>query len=397
MLTTLDRYTADHRRLLDVLAQKAGIVHPVAFITTTHYWPLLKAAVKGPAIPVDGMLVHDWQAANRKAYPGLLLGIRLYTIDGIRFASVQCIADNNANDAAVNFFAVDAKDYRRLYRIAYRLLREGAGAHPAPILPPEQSDNLWENTIGFLGSARLRRLQEYGGRTRRGVLLSGPPGNGKTMACRWIWEECRRRNWEYRVVTPNTYREARRCRDSESGVRALFTVQRRGVIFFDDMDLALRDRERAEETEDQAVFLTALDGISVREGVVYVFTTNCPLERIDRAFKRPGRIDLALQFGPPAGELRRRLIERWHADMLADLDMEKAVAQTAGFSFAEIEELRNLMIMHYAETGDWSWSWALEQFSENREDLKERIRRSLGFAMPARHESYCAEENYNME
>jgi len=37
--------------------------------------------------------------------------------------------------------------------------------------------------------------------------------------------------------------------------------------------------------------VTALDGISVNEGVVFVFTTNCALDLIDRAFKRPGRLE----------------------------------------------------------------------------------------------------------
>ena len=62
------------------------------------------------------------------------------------------------------------------------------------------------------------------------------------------------------------------------------------------MDVALRDRDTVKETDDQAVFLAALDGIEVNEGVVYVFTTNCPLDLIDPAFKRPGRIDLVLHF-----------------------------------------------------------------------------------------------------
>ena len=68
----------------------------------------------------------------------------------------------------------------------------------------------------------------------------------------------------------------------------LFSVNRRGIIFFDDMDVALRDRNTVRETDDQAVFLSALDGIEVNEGVVYVFTTNCSLDLIDPAFKRPG-------------------------------------------------------------------------------------------------------------
>ncbi len=162
-------------------------------------------------------------------------------------------------------------------------------------MPNEQLDLLWKNTIGYLEGTNLERIKAYGGRAKRGVLLTGSPGNGKTMACRWIWEACRQRRWEYRLVTPDNYRSAR----SNDGIEDLFSVERRGIIFFDDMDLALRDREKVAETEDQAVFLRAMDGIQVNEGVVFVFTTNCSLDLIDRAFKRPGRLDLVLHFKAP--------------------------------------------------------------------------------------------------
>src|ERR671932_308473 len=105
------------------------------------------------------------------------------------------------------------------------------------------------------------------------------------------------------------------------------------------MDLALRDRETVHEIEDQAVFLSAMDGITVNEGVVFVFTTNCGLELIDRAFKRPGRLDVVVHFKAPDAALRRRLIDRWHPDIRSHLDVEAAVASTDGYSFAEIEEL----------------------------------------------------------
>src|SRR5207248_2657309 len=77
----------------------------------------------------------------------------------------------------------------------------------------------------------------------------------------------------------------------QSGGGRPSALQRRDArhSFFDDMDIALRDRETVQETEDQAVFLSALDGLKVHEGVVFVFTTNCALELIDPAFKRPGR------------------------------------------------------------------------------------------------------------
>src|SRR4029079_14640250 len=147
---------------------------------------------------------------------------------------------------------------------------------------------------------------------------------GKPRACRWIWEECRRRRWEWRLVTPDAYRQAR----ATESIEHLFRVERRGVIFFDDMDLALRDRDTVNETEDQAVFLSALDGIAVNEGVVFVFTTNCALELIDPAFKRPGLIDLVLHFDAPQADQRKELVERWHPDIVAALDMVKVVSST---------------------------------------------------------------------
>jgi SpoVK/Ycf46/Vps4 family AAA+-type ATPase len=242
-------------------------------------------------------------------------------------------------------------------------------------LPPEQSDLLWKNTIGYLDRTNLGRIKSYGGRARRGVLLTGAPGNGKTMACRWIWEECRRRRWDWRLVTPDAYRQAR----ANECIEQLFSVERRGVIFFDDMDLALRDRDKVHETEDQAVFLSALDGITVNEGVVFVFTTNCSLELIDPAFKRPGRLDLLLHFKAPDAELRRRLIDRWHDDIRHGIDLDEAIASTEGYSFAEIEELKNLLIMHYMDSSTWNWQWALDQFEVNRRELSQRQNRRVGF------------------
>ena len=244
-----------------------------------------------------------------------------------------------------------------------------------PVLPREQLDQLWKNTIGYLEGSNLERIKSYGGRAKRGVLLTGSPGNGKTMACRWIWEACRQRRWEYRLVTPDNYRSAR----SRDCIEDLFSVERRGIIFFDDMDLALRDRDKVAETEDQAVFLSSMDGIQVHEGVVFVFTTNCSLDLIDRAFKRPGRLDLVLHFKAPDAPLRRQLIERWHEDIRTNLDIDNAVASTDGYSFAEIEELKNLLVMHFMDVSQWSWSWALKQFDINRSELSARPGRQVGF------------------
>jgi hypothetical protein len=278
-----------------------------------------------------------------------------------------------------DFFLVSRADYLRLFRAALRLRRSSAAPGLPPVLPDDQLDTLRRNTIGFLRRDNLARIRQLGGRPRRGVLLSGPPGNGKTSACRWLWEECHRLRLEYEIVTPDRYRAARQACDPVAAVKELFEVSKRGIVFFDDMDIALRDRALSPEKDDQAVFLGAMDGIEIHEGVVYVFTTNCPIDLIDPAFKRPGRIDLVLQLDPPTVELRRRLIDCWHPEVLGGIDPARAVADTAGWSFAEIEEIKNLLILRHVDTGDWDWGRAVADWQTNRHDLADERGRAVGF------------------
>lgn len=54
---------------------------------------------------------------------------------------------------------------------------------------------------------------------------------------------------------------------------------------------------------------------------------------------------------------------------------------TAGMSFAEIEELKNQLILGQLERGEWDWHWALEQFERNRSDLAAESKRRVGFGI----------------
>ena len=375
----LAQATADHRELVEAAAQAAGITDPVAVELDEFENIILQHTVRGPLVPLQGVMVRDWDRAHPRLRAGIQFGIRLYRLDDIRLARTVAEYDGNQFSSQFNFFLVSRADYLPLFRKAVRLRRTGAPATQPPILPDAILATLRRNTIGYLGRDNLKRIRELGGRPRRGLLLSGPPGNGKTSACRWLWEECHRLKFEYRVVSPDMYRAARRSCNPVEAVKELFSVSRSGIVFFDDMDVALRDRALAPDSDDQAVFLGAMDGIEVKEGVVYVFTTNCPVELIDPAFKRPGRIDLVLQFDVPTADLRRRLLDRWHADIRAGIDVGRAVAATDGWSFAEIEEMKNLLILLYLDTGTWDWDAARDQWEANRHDLDADRRRPVGF------------------
>jgi cell division protease FtsH len=377
-MTLLASYAADHRFLVEAAAKAAGITDPVAFVPSIYESYLLKSAIRGPLVPLDGVLLRNWMTGGRHYFPGTQFGIRLYTAAGIPFA--RCVSAVNADyvDGSYDFFIVGRSDYIKLFRIAVRSSRERTSGDRPPVMHADQLETLRQNTIGYLDPQNLRRIEELGGRPKRGLLLIGSPGNGKTSACRWLWNECLRLGFEYRMVSPDAYQAARKSCNPVQAVKDLFAVHRRGVVFFDDMDIALRDRTTVKETDDQAVFLSALDGIEVNEGVVYVFTTNCPLDLIDPAFKRPGRIDLVLHFQIPDATLRRALLDRWHPEILKGIHVDDAVNGTEGLSFAEIEEIKNLLMLRYIDTHTWEWDWATTQFRDNRQELAQ-IERQVGF------------------
>lgn len=382
MNSPLSDYATDHKAIVAAAAAAAGFADPVAFSPDEFTYPLLKRSVRGRFVPVDGALVRNWDRTWPQYWPGTNFGVRLYTADGITFARASCAFSQTLSPHGFTVFVVDRKDYQRLFRFALRCKRTREAGGPAPVMPRTQRDTLWQNTVGFLDPKNLKLIREYGGRPKRGLLLTGSPGNGKTSACRWVRNAVEQLGWEAKVVGPDDYQAARRACDPAAAVRELFQVSARGVVFFDDMDVALRDRDTVKETDDQAVFLSALDGIDVNEGVVYVFTTNCPVELIDPAFRRPGRIDLTLSFPKPDAELRRELVARWHQDIQAAVDPDRVVRETHGLSFAEVEELKNLLVLRFVDGGGWDWEWATEQFRANRSGLAaRRADRPVGFTV----------------
>jgi hypothetical protein len=385
MDTPLRQYTADHQSLLSAAAEAAGFTDPVAFRPEGYTSTLLWYAVRGRFVPLANAFTRSWESGSPRTRVGMKFGLRLYDLRGVPFVRVEASEPMNRIDSGYDLFVVDRKHHQTLFRNVLRVRRTKPEV-AVPVMAAEHKTTLWQNTIDFLHPANLKRIKEYGGRAKRGLLLTGPPGNGKTSACRWIQTEAVRRGWSAKCVSPDDYQAARRSCNPAAEVRELFEADGGGVVFFDDLDIALRDRTTVKETDDQAVFLSALDGIRVTDGVVYVFTTNCPVELIDPAFRRPGRIDLTLHFPKPDAGLRTELVNRWHADLRAAVGTDQITDDTAGLSFAEIEELKNLLVLRFIDAGTWDWQWAREQFHANRDGLADRKSdRSFGFIANGKH------------
>lgn len=260
------------------------------------------------------------------------------------------------------FWAVPADQVQPLYRYLRKLRRRHTTNVAPPILADDVKQQLWNNTLGFLQRGQ-EAFAKYQAPLRRGVLLLGPPGNGKSLYCRWLRSEAIRLGLAFRTVALEDYESA-----SVHGRAAqLFHLGSPGIVLFDDFDFGVREPAGNRRSRDLLIFLAGLGGMQTQEGVVYLFTSNAELAEFDPAFCRPGRIDQVISFPKPGADLRRQLIvERWHADIQESLHLEQVVQDTDGLSFAELEELKGQLVIGFLETGRWDWEPVLRQFTAQR-------------------------------
>jgi hypothetical protein len=84
-----------------------------------------------------------------------------------------------------------------------------------------------------------------------------------------------------------------------------------------------------------------------------------------------------LEFRRPDAQLRRQFIaENWRAEILATIDVDQAVAQSEGLSFAELDEVKRLLVLWHLQTHRWDWSRAWGEFRRGRGESQ---RNAIGF------------------
>ena len=375
-----------HQQQLDSLVQRASEIlkapGKAVVLDTFMEHELLKAArLESRTGLASAMPLIGFQAHGRGH--NLIAGLECYRLAmgdlTIRFVKVFDQFSGRIEQPTQDFCVVPAEHYVRFYRFLREKVRRNPGPEElAPIMSEESKNRLWENSVGFLTRGR-DLLKRYNVPQKRGVLLMGDPGNGKTMACRWLRSQCYRQGLVWRYVRAEYYERAR----AEGDVQSVFDLDEPGVILFDDFDLGVRNREDFGPTSHHSTFLGELDGVDAHLGVVYLFTTNARLSDLDPAFLRPGRIDQVVQFPRPDATLRRRMIlEHWHEDIRQALDVEFIVMATDGLSFAELTEVKKLLVLHFLDENKWDWDWAWKVFQADARYSKPS-KPVIGFARPS--------------
>lgn len=147
---------------------------------------------------------------------------------------------------------------------------------------------------------------------RRGVLLDGRPGTGKTMIGKVLAGKI---NATFMVVSAKSIYD-------QHDIRHIFDAARRfapTLIFFEDIDLFGYSRDMGRNSV-LGEMLTQMDGVKDSEGIFIVASTN-DKTALDRALvNRPNRFDTILHFDEPSKADREKILRLYSAKYGCDFD-----------------------------------------------------------------------------
>ncbi|XP_052756410.1 spastin isoform X3 [Galleria mellonella] len=179
----------------------------------------------------------------------------------------------------------------------------------------------------------------------KGLLLFGPPGNGKTLLARCVAAECSATFFSISAATLTS----KYVGDGEKMVRALFQVARElqpSIIFVDEVDSLLCERSSGEHEASRRLkteFLVEFDGLPAAgaDRLIVMAATNRPQELDEAALRRfPKRVYVSLPDLRTRGALLRRVLARGAAaSALGDDELARLAALTDGYSGSDLTAL----------------------------------------------------------
>jgi len=198
------------------------------------------------------------------------------------------------------------------------------------ILPAETFADVRRQVVGV---ARHRdALRAAGQHLKRGLLLYGPPGVGKTHTVRYLVGE----------LTDTTIVQL--SGDALQAIKQACSIARTlqpAMIVVEDVDLIAQQRDNYGEGAPLLfMLLNEMDGLDEDADVVFLLTTNRADLLEEALASRPGRVDEAVFIDVPDREARRRLVELYRRGLALDESrLDQVLDRTDGVTASFLKEL----------------------------------------------------------
>ncbi|MHB1641120.1 MAG: ATP-dependent metallopeptidase FtsH/Yme1/Tma family protein [Acidithiobacillus sp.] len=202
------------------------------------------------------------------------------------------------------------------------------------------------------------RFSALGARAPKGIILNGPPGNGKTLLAKAVAGEAGVDFFEQNASSfVQLYVGA-----GAMAVRELFAEARksgRAVVFIDEIDAVAGNRDGSMGSHDERLqtlnaLLSELDGFTDNSGIIVIAATN-RLDSLDPAITRPGRFDRKVYVPMPGVEDRANMLSWYLRKVKAGVvDVPRLARLATGFSGADIAQWVNEAAVEAARSGQSS-------------------------------------------
>jgi SpoVK/Ycf46/Vps4 family AAA+-type ATPase len=160
---------------------------------------------------------------------------------------------------------------------------------------------------------------------KRGVLLYGKPGNGKTSIIRTIMSMY---NFKPVTILPGA---------NDDAIREAFSYaedQSPSLLYFEDLDSIL-------EKNDISSFLNLMDGIAAKNGLLVVATANEVKKLKSSITDRPSRFDRKFEIPLPNQEMAYIYLKRWFGNIISTKKCRELskYSEKCEFSYAYLKDL----------------------------------------------------------
>lgn len=253
----------------------------------------------------DGRIIFSFSAEVKRKFEG-----QVRTLAGVTRAFVEEESIYKGKPFKMRFFDDDGdrKSLPEPHFLDLSKVKENE------LIFPDEVDAAVSTSV-YTPIEKSEECRKYKIPLKRGILLEGPYGTGKTLAAYVTAAKCVRNGW--------TFLYCEKADELDEMVKFAQHYQP-AVVFCEDID-RVTSGERDMDMDD---ILNIIDGIEAKKTEIMIVLTTNHVETIHKAMLRPGRLDSVIKVLPPDAKAVQQLLRLYGRDMIPkNADLTKVGAE----------------------------------------------------------------------